>query len=94
MKCLPGDWILRILGSLRDRFFVTFKGPEAFLGFHIGDSEPPFWKPGRVQRVDFEGLGLTFGSIFDDFNFFQTFRLISESKIWCQVGSILDLVWF
>ena len=27
-------------------------------------------------------------------NFFQTFGLISESKIWCQVGSILDLVWF
>ena len=28
------------------------------------------------------------------FFFYQTFGLISESKIWCQVDSILDLVWF
>ena len=28
------------------------------------------------------------------FFFYQTFGLISESKIWCQVGSILALVWF
>ena len=52
---------------------LGFPGPESilgnqvFLGFHVGSSEAPFWKPGRVQRVDFEGLGLTLGSIFGDF---------------------------
>ena len=33
------------------------------LGFHFGRSRAAFWKPGDVQMVDFEGPGLTLGSI-------------------------------
>ena len=52
---------------------LGFPGPDpilgnlVFLGFHVESSGAPLWKPGDVQRVDFEGLGLTSGSIFSDF---------------------------
>ena len=66
---------MRLFGLMFDLFWdhLGFPGPESifgnqvFLGFHVGSSEAPFWKPGRVQRLDFEGLGLTLGSIFGDF---------------------------
>ena len=50
-----------------------FLGPESifgnlvFLGFDVGRSGAPFWKPRDVHIVEFEGLGLTSGSIFNDF---------------------------
>ena len=52
---------------------LGFPGPDSisgnlvFLGFDVGRSGAPFWKPRDVQMVDFEGLGLTSGSIFGDF---------------------------
>ena len=42
-------------------------GNLVLLGFHVGSSGAPFWKPGDVQRVDFERLGLTLGFILDVF---------------------------
>ena len=42
-------------------------GNLVFLGFYFESSGAPFWKPGDVQMVDFEGLGLTPGFIFGDF---------------------------
>ena len=67
--------ILGLFGLMFDLFWdhFGFPGPDSifgnlvFLGFHVGSSGAPFWKPGDVQMVDFEGLGLTPGSIFPDF---------------------------
>ena len=70
-------WI-RILGLFRLMFDLFwdhfgFPGSESifgnlvFLGFHVRSSGAPFWNPGDVQRVDFEGLRLTSGSIFGHF---------------------------
>ena len=67
--------ILGLFGLMFDLFWDHFGFPRSdsifrnlvLLGFHVGSSGAPFWKPGRVQRVDFEGLGLTLGSIFGDF---------------------------
>ena len=67
--------ILCLFGLMFDLFWdhLGFPGPDSisgnlvFLGFDVGHSGAPFWKPGDVQRVDFEGLGLTLGSIFGDF---------------------------
>ena len=66
---------MRLFGLMFDLFWnhLGFPGPESifgnqvFLGFHVGSSGASFWKSGDVQRVDFEGLGLTSGSIFGDF---------------------------
>ena len=41
-------------------------GNLVLLGFHVGSSGTPFWKPRKLQRIDFEDLGLTPGSIFGD----------------------------
>ena len=67
--------ILGLFGLMFDSFWDHFGFPRSesifgnlvLLGFHVGSSGAPFWKPGDVQRVDFEGLGLTLGSIFGDF---------------------------
>ena len=67
--------ILRLFGLMFDLFWdhLGFPGPDSncgnlvFLGFHVGSSGAPLLKPGDVQMVDFEGLGLTSGSIFGDF---------------------------
>ena len=67
--------ILGLFGLMFDLFWDHFGFPRSesifgnlvLLRFHVGSSGAPFWKPGRVQRVDFEGLGLTLGSIFGDF---------------------------
>ena len=67
--------ILGLLGLMFDLFWdhLGFPGPDSisgnlvFLGFDVGHSGPPFWKPRDVQMVDFKGLGLTSGSIFGDF---------------------------
>ena len=67
--------ILCLFGLMFDLFWDHFGFPRSesifgnpvLLGFHVGSSGAPFWKPGDVQIVDFEGLGLTPGSIFDDF---------------------------
>ena len=67
--------ILGLFGLMFDLFWDHFGFPRSesifgnlvLLGFHVGSSGAPFWKPGHVQRVDFEGLGLTSGSIFGDF---------------------------
>ena len=70
-------WVRRLdlFGLMFDLFLDYFGFPRSesifgnlvLLGFHVGSSGAPFWKPGDVQRVDFEGLGLTLGSIFGDF---------------------------
>ena len=67
--------ILGLFGLMFDLFWDHFGFPRSesifgnlvLLGFHVGNSGAPFRKPGDVQRVDFEGLGLTSGSIFSDF---------------------------
>ena len=67
--------MLRLFGLMFDLFWNHFGFPRpesifgnlVLLGFHVGRSGAPYWKPGDVQRVDFEGLGLTSGSIFGDF---------------------------
>ena len=67
--------ILGLFGMMFDLFLYHFGFPRSesifgnlvLLGFHVGSSGAPFWKPGDVQRVDFKGLGLTLGSIFGDF---------------------------
>ena len=67
--------ILGLFGLIFDFFLyhVGFPRSESIfgnlvlLGFRVGSSGAPFWKPGHVQSVDFEGPGLTSGSIFDDF---------------------------
>ena len=67
--------ILGLFGLMFHLFWGHFWFPRSesifenlvLLGFHVGSSEAPFWKPGDAQRVDFEGLGLTLGSIFGDF---------------------------
>ena len=67
--------ILGLFGLMFDLFWDHFGFPRSEsiygnrvpLGFHVETSGAPFWKPGDVQRVDFEGPGLTSGSIFDDF---------------------------
>ena len=67
--------ILGLFGLMFDLFWDHFGFPRSesilgnlvLLGFHIGSSGAPFWKPGDVQRVDLGGLGLTLGSIFGDF---------------------------
>ena len=67
--------ILGLFGLMFDLFWDHFWFPrsesifgnQVRLGFHVGSSGASFWKPGDVQRVDFEGPGLTSGSIFDDF---------------------------
>ena len=67
--------ILRLFGLMFDLFWdhLGFPGPDSisgnlvFLGFDVGRSGAPFWKPRDVQMVDFKGLGLTSGSIFGDF---------------------------
>ena len=67
--------MLRLFGFMFDLFWVhlgfprseSIFGKSGALGFHVGSSGAPFWKPGRVQRIDFEGLGLTLSSIFGDF---------------------------
>ena len=61
---------MKVLGSLWASFLVTFECPEESKGSIFEDfvsSGAPFWKPGRVERIDFEGLGLTLGFIFGDF---------------------------
>ena len=67
--------ILGLFGLMFDLFWdhFGFPGPDSifgnlvFLGFHVGSSGAPFWKPRDVKMVDVEGLGLTLGSIFGDF---------------------------
>ena len=67
--------ILGLFGLMFDLFWVHLGFPRSesifgnlvLLGFHVGSSGAPFWKPGDVQSVDFEAPGLTSGSIFDDF---------------------------
>ena len=67
--------ILGLFGLMFDLFWdhFGFPGPVSifgnlvFLGFDVGRSGAPFWKPIDVQMVDFEGPGLTLGSILDDF---------------------------
>ena len=67
--------ILGLFGLMFDLFWDHFGFPRSdpifgnlvLLGFHVGSSGALFWKPGDVQMVDFEGLGLTSGSIFGDF---------------------------
>ena len=67
--------ILGLFGLMFDLFWdhMGFPGPESifgnlvFLGFVVGRSGAPFLKPGDLQKIDFEGLGLTPGSIFGDF---------------------------
>ena len=67
--------ILGLFGLMFDFFWDHFGFPRSeaifgnlvLLGFHVGSSGTPFLKPGDVQMVDFEGLGLTSGSIFGDF---------------------------
>ena len=67
--------ILRLFGLMFDFFLdhLGFPGPDSisgnlvFLGFDVGRSGAPFWKPRDVKMFDFEGLGLTSGSIFGDF---------------------------
>ena len=52
---------------------LGFPGPDSisgnlvFLGFDVGHSGAPFWKPRDVHMVDFEGPVLTSDSIFDEF---------------------------
>ena len=70
-------WVrsLGLFGLMFDLFWDHFgfprsesiSGNQVLLGFHVGRSGSPFWKPGDVQRVDFEGLELTSGSISGDF---------------------------
>ena len=75
MLCLVWVQVLGLFGLMFDLFWDHFGFPRSesifgnlvLLGFHVGSSGAPFWKPGDVQRVDFEGLGLTSGSIFGDF---------------------------
>ena len=45
----------------------SISGNLVFLGVDVGRSVAPVWKPRDVQMVDFQDLGLTLGSIFDDF---------------------------
>ena len=67
--------ILGLLGLNFDLFWdhcgfprsESIFGNLVLLGFHFRSSGAPFWKPGDVQMVDFEGLGLTPGSNFGDF---------------------------
>ena len=67
--------ILGLFGLMFDFFLDHFGFPRSesifgnlvLLGFHVGSSGAPFWKPGDVQMAGFEGLGLTSGSIFGDF---------------------------
>ena len=67
--------ILRLFGLMFDLFWdhLGFPGPDSisgnlvFLGFDVGRSGAPFWKPRDVQMVDFKCLGPTSGSIFSDF---------------------------
>ena len=67
--------ILGLFGLMLDLFWNHLGFPRSesifenlvLLGFHVGSSGAPFWKPGDLQRIDFEGLGLTPGSIFGDF---------------------------
>ena len=67
--------ILGLFGLMFDLFWDHFGFPRSesivgnlvLLGFHVGGSGAPFWGPGDVQSVDFEGVGLTSGSIFGDF---------------------------
>ena len=67
--------ILGLFGLMFDLFWGHFWFPRSesifgnlvLLGFHVGSSGAPFLKPGDLQRIDFEGLGLTPGSIFGDF---------------------------
>ena len=71
------DWfrILGLFGLMFDLFWDHFGFPGSdsifgnlvLLGFRVGSSGAPFWKPGDVQMADFEGLGLTSDSIFTDF---------------------------
>ena len=69
------DLILGLFGLMFDLFWDHFGFPRSesifgnlvLLGFHVGSSGAPFWKPEDVQMVDFEGPGLTSGSIFGDF---------------------------
>ena len=64
-----------LFGLMFDFFWNHFGFPESdsifgnlvFLGFHVGSSGAPFWNPGDIQMIDFDGLGLTSGSIFSDF---------------------------
>ena len=67
--------ILGLFGLMFTLFWGHFWFPRSesifgnlvHLGFHVGSSGAPFWKPGDVQMVAFEGLGLTPGSILEDF---------------------------
>ena len=67
--------ILGLFGLMFDLFWNHLGFPRSesifenlvLLGFHVGSSGALFWKPGDVQRVEFEGLGVTSGSIFEDF---------------------------
>ena len=67
--------ILRLFGLMFDLFWDHFGFPGSdsifgnlvLLGFHVGSSGAPFWKPRDVEMLDFKGLGLTSGSIFGDF---------------------------
>ena len=70
-------WVrtLGLIGLMFDLFWDHFGFPRSesifrnlvLLGLHVVSSGAPFWKPGDLQRIDFEGLGLTPGSIFGDF---------------------------
>ena len=67
--------MLRLFGLMFDLFWVHLGFPRSesifgnlvLLGFHVGSTGTPFWKPGDLQEIDFEGLGLTPGSFFRDF---------------------------
>ena len=64
--------ILGLFGLMFDWFWDHFGFPRSesifrnlvLLGLHVVSSGAPFWKPGDVQMVDFNGLGLTSGFIF------------------------------
>ena len=67
----PGHAPFQVLGLFGSRFGLFwdhfgFPGPDSifgnlvFLGFHVGSSGAPFWKPGDVQMEDFKDPGLLF----------------------------------